>query len=410
MTDTIYDVLIVGGGPAGSTLAWALRDRGLKIAILDKATFPRDKICAGWVTPAVMEELQLDLDDYQQAQTLQPIFGFRVSQIGKREVETNYKDTPVSYSIRRCEFDHYLLERAKVTAGAELILGEKFKTMHKVDDHWLVNETHKAKLVVGAGGHFCPVVRAMGAKLGNSETIVAAQEIEFEMTAEQAAVSPIKGDVPELFFCQDLMGYGWVVRKDNFLNIGLGREENHKLSEHVAIFRQQLVDAGKIPAETPLKFHGHAYILYPKATRPLLKDGVMIIGDAAGLAYPESGEGIRPAVESAILAAQVIIQAEGDYSLTTLSDYQTRLEERLGKRGAQKELMDFLPVWLKQSFAGALLSSHWFVRNYVVERWFLHSDQPPLTSSVIPADAYMDVGGRAKQEPEPRRESNKNRA
>ena len=50
------DVLIVGGGPAGSTLAWALRDSGLDVTILDKQTFPRDKVCAGWVTPAVMEE------------------------------------------------------------------------------------------------------------------------------------------------------------------------------------------------------------------------------------------------------------------------------------------------------------------------------------------------------------------
>jgi len=382
----MYDVLIVGGGPAGSTLAWTLRNRGLKIAILDKATFPRDKICAGWVTPAVMEELELDLEDYQQGRTLQPVFGFRVSQIGKREIETRYSDkTPVSYSIRRCEFDHYLLERAKDTANVELILGEKFKTMEKVEaqatpaDYWLVNGTHKARLVVGAGGHFCPVVRAMGAKLGNTETIVAAQEIEFEMTPEQAAACPVQADVPELFFCEDLSGYGWVVRKDDFLNIGLGREDNHKLSEHVGVFRQQLVDSGKIPAETPLKFHGHAYILYPRATRPLLKDGVMIIGDAAGLAYPESGEGIRPAVESAMLAAQVIASAEGDYSHTTLMAYQQRLEARLGKRGA-KEIMDFLPSWLKQSLAGALLTTHWFVRNYVVERWFLHSDQAPLVA------------------------------
>ena len=373
----LYDVLIVGGGPAGSTLAWSLRKQGLKIAILDKQAFPRHKVCAGWVTPAVMEELELDLDDYAQGRTLQPIFGFRVSQIGKREIDTRYTDKPASYSIRRNEFDHYLLERAQAVTDAELILGEKFKSMNRVDDYWLVNETYKAKLVVGAGGHFCPVVREMGSKLGSSETIVAAQEIEFEMTPEQAAACPVEADVPELLFCEDLLGYGWIVRKGNFLNVGLGREDNHKLSEHVAVFRQQLVDAGKIPAETPLKFHGHAYILYPQATRPLLKDGVLIIGDAAGLAYPESGEGIRPAVESAMLAAQVIAQAEGDYSQTRLQAYQTALEARLGKRGG-KQVMDYLPGWLKQSLAGALLTTHWFVRNYVVESWFLHSEQAPL--------------------------------
>ena len=379
MTDAVYDVLIVGGGPAGSTMAWSLRNSGLKIAILDKQTFPRDKVCAGWVTPAVIEELGLDIDDYQQGRTLQPIYGFRVSRIGQREIETSYNETdsPASYSIRRSEFDHYLLERS----GAEMILGEKFKGMTKTDEGWLVNDKYQAKLVVGAGGHFCPVVREMGSRLGSSETIVAAQEIEFEMNEQQAAASPIEANVPELLFCEDLKGYGWVVRKGNFLNIGLGREDNHKLSEHVAEFRKMLIEQGKIPEDTPEKFHGHAYLLYPRATRPLLQDGVLIIGDAAGLAYPESGEGIRPAVESAMLAAQVIQQVKGDYSQASLMQYKTELEARLGKRET-KEVMDYLPGWFKQSLAGVLLSTQWFVRNYVVEKWFLHSEQDPLVTKL----------------------------
>ncbi len=377
MIPVVYDVLIVGGGPAGSTLAWSLRNSGLKIAILDKQTFPRDKVCAGWVTPAVFEELGLDVDDYRQGRTLQPIFGFRVSRIGQREIDARYSKSksPASYSIRRSEFDHYLLERC----GAEMILGEKFTGMRETDDGWLVNDKHQARLVIGAGGHFCPVVRAMGSKLGSSEVIVAAQEIEFEMNEQQAATSPIEAEVPELLFCEDLKGYGWVVRKGNFLNIGLGREDNHKLSEHVAIFRKMLIRQGKIPADTPEKFHGHAYLLYPHATRPLLQDAVLIIGDAAGLAYPESGEGIRPAVESSLIAAQVIEQAQGDYSQASLMRYKTELEARLGKREG-KEVMDYLPGWFKSSLAGVLLSTEWFVKNYVVERWFLHSEQAPLVT------------------------------
>lgn len=369
-----FDVLIVGGGPAGSTLAWSLRDAGLRIAVLDKQTFPRDKVCAGWVTPAVMQELAIDLDDYTRGRTLQPIYGFKVSQIGGREIETRYSDKPASYSIRRCEFDDYLLKRS----GTTLLLGEKFRTMQRTEGGWLVNDRYQAKLVVGAGGHFCPVVRQLGARLGQAETVVAAQEIEFEMRPEQLAQCSVAPDVPELFFCEDLTGYGWVVRKGNFLNIGLGREDNHKLSEHIAAFRQMLIEQGKIPADTPEKFHGHAYLLYPHATRPLLQDGVLIIGDAAGLAYAQSGEGIRPAVESALLAAQVIKQAGGDYSLQKLAAYQARIMERLGRR-ERKDLTDYLPQWFKQSLAGALLNTHWFVRNVVVERWFLHSEQAPLT-------------------------------
>jgi geranylgeranyl reductase family protein len=370
-----FDILIVGGGPAGSTLAWALRDAGLKIAILDKQTFPRDKVCAGWVTPAVMQELAIDLDEYGRTNTLQPIFGFRVSRLGKREVETRYSDEPASFSIRRCEFDQYLLQRS----GAVLLLGEKFSSMEKSETGWRVNDQYEAKLVVGAGGHFCPVARQMGAKLGQAETVVAAQEIEFEMTAAQLGQCSVDAAIPELFFCEDLKGYGWVVRKNNFLNIGLGREDNHKLAERVARFRQVLIHQGKIPADTPEKFHGHAYLLYPHAKRPLLQDGVMIIGDAAGLAYPQSGEGIRPAVESALMAAQVIKAAGGNYSQLSLNSYLEKLAARFGER-EKKDVSDYLPQWFKQSLAGSLLSTEWFVRKVVVNRWFLHNEQAPLAT------------------------------
>ena len=371
-----FDVLVVGGGPAGSTLAWALRDTGLKIAILDKQSFPRDKVCAGWVTPAVMQELQVEPETYAQGHTLQPIYGFRVSRLGSREVETRFNEEPVSFSIRRCEFDDFLLQRT----GTELLPAEKFRNMQKTASGWRVNDKYDAKLVVGAGGHFCPVAREIGAKLGQVETVVAAQEIEFEMNPTQLGQCSVEGSIPELFFCEDLKGFGWVVRKDNFLNIGLGREDNHKLTEHVSRFRQLLIHQGKIPADTPEKFHGHAYLLYPHARRALMQDGVLIVGDAAGLAYPQSGEGIRPAVESALLAAQVIKTANGDYSQQALAGYPRKLQERFGQR-EKKDVTDYLPQWFKQSLAGTLLNTEWFVRKVVVDRWFLHSQQAPLVMS-----------------------------
>src|SRR5262245_6929280 len=102
------DVLIVGGGPAGSSCAWALRGAGLNVIILDKCRFPRDKICGGWITPQVVEELQIDLDDYARTRLLQPITAFRVSAMGARDIEVPY-DRAVSYGIRRCEFDDFLL-------------------------------------------------------------------------------------------------------------------------------------------------------------------------------------------------------------------------------------------------------------------------------------------------------------
>ncbi|MEJ2687792.1 MAG: FAD-dependent oxidoreductase [Gammaproteobacteria bacterium] len=277
-----YDVLIVGGGPAGSSCARRLVQQGLSVAVLDKARFPRDKVCAGWVTPAVMETLEVDLADYGRTRTLQPITGFLSGTIGGVPVRTDYGRT-VSYGIRRCEFDQYLLERA----GAELRLGERFESMERRDGAWIVNGGIAASLVVGAGGHFCPVARELGARLGSSESVVAAKEIEFPMDEVQRRSCQVEAQVPELYFCTDLMGYGWCFRKGDYLNIGLGREDNHKLSERLQAFCAYLAERGRIPADIPARFHGHAYLLYGHAPRQVVGDAVLLVGDAAG---PRVGE------------------------------------------------------------------------------------------------------------------------
>ncbi|MDE2089021.1 MAG: NAD(P)/FAD-dependent oxidoreductase, partial [Gammaproteobacteria bacterium] len=128
------DVLIVGGGPGGSTCAWTLRRAGFDVVVMDKKTFPRDKVCAGWITPAVIEELQLDTDDYRRGRVLQPITGFRTRRLGDGEARVSY-DQPVSYGIRRREFDHYLLERS----GARLALGEALTGLERRGSGWIVN-------------------------------------------------------------------------------------------------------------------------------------------------------------------------------------------------------------------------------------------------------------------------------
>jgi geranylgeranyl reductase family protein len=371
------DVLIVGAGPAGSTLAWKLKAAGLDVLILDKKTFPRDKTCAGWITPAVVETLKLDTADYAQGRVFQPIRRFVTGTIGGKEVYTDYT-TPISYGIRRFEFDEYLLQRC----GARVLLGEPLKSLKHEGDGWVVNGKIRAPLVVGAGGHFCPVARYLGANLGADEQIVAAQEIEFEMSAAQQRACNVAEDRPELYFCDDLKGYGWIFRKGNFLNIGLGREDNHKLAEHVSAFCEGLKQQGRIPADTPSKFHGHAYLLYPLAPRQLVDDGLLLIGDAAGLAYPQSGEGIRPAIESAILAADTILAAHGNYQRAQLEPYVAQLTARFGKRlqGATPAAPGRFMQRFKQTLAHWLLRRGWFARHVVIDRWFLHRQQPLLPS------------------------------
>ena len=368
------DVLIVGGGPAGSACAWKLRRAGLDAVILDKQTFPRDKVCGGWITPAVLDELEIDAAEYARCRVFQPITGFRTSRKGGPEVETDY-GRPISFGIRRYEFDEYLLKRS----GACLLQGVCLTSLERSADHWIVNGQIKTPLVVGAGGHFCPVARFLGAKV-STEIIVAAQEAEFEMDAQQRARCSIRGEIPELYFCSDLRGYGWCFRKKNYLNVGLGRLDRHQLSHHVTNFLEFLKATGKVSFDLPSGVLGHAYLLYGKTTRSIVGDGVMLIGDAAGLAYPQSGEGIRPAIESGLLAAKVIASAEGRYSPEQLDQYRTLLVSRFGK--SQKEwafqIGCHLSPRLVNSLARLLLATHWFARHVVLDHWFLHSNEPAL--------------------------------
>ena len=366
------DVLIVGGGPAGSSCAWALRDSGLDVVVMDKAEFPRDKVCAGWITPAVVSALQLDTADYRRQHTLQPITGFRVGLLDGSMLETGY-DHAVSFAIRRCEFDDYLLRRS----AARLRLGEAVQSLTRTAQGWVVNDAIQAPVVVGAGGHFCPVARFLGTRVGRSETAVHAQEVEFRMNAAQRASCAVQAGVPELFFCTDLKGYGWCVRKGDFLNIGLGREGSDNLSRHVSAFRDFLGRRQLVPVEPAPRFQGHAYLLYPHATRKWVDTGVLLIGDAAGLAYSQSGEGIRPAIESGLLAACTIRDAAGDYSREALASYSEQLQRRLGPRPA-RDRAAWLPADVKSRLGGRLLTRRWFVRRVVLERWFLHRHQPPL--------------------------------
>jgi flavin-dependent dehydrogenase len=187
--------------------------------------------------------------------------------------------------------------------------------------------------------------------------------------------------VPELFFTPDLKGYGWVFRKQNYLNIGLGREDRHRLSSHVQDFIRYLKQQGKVPRDMPEKLNGHAYLLYPHAVRNIVSDNVFLIGDAAGLAYPQSGEGIRPAVESAILAAGVIKDCAGDFAAAQLHSYQERIEQRFGQRHPEPNVVERLPLGIKQLIASTLMKTDWFTRKIVTDRWFLHLDQKPLNSA-----------------------------
>jgi len=370
-----FDVLIVGGGPAGSSCAWKLRRSGLRVAILDKQTFPRDKVCGGWITPAVLQELDISPGEYGRGRVLQPITGFRTSCMGGREVETRYTK-PISYGIRRYEFDQYLVERC----GATLLPASPLAQLERSGDGWIVNGHIRTPMLIGAGGTFCPVARFLGAKVSR-ETVVTAQEAEFEMNERQISGCSIRGEMPELYFCSDIKGYGWCFRKGNILNVGLGRLDPHGLSRHAAGFLGFLKATGRLRFDVP-PLLGHAYLLFGRTARNIVGKGVLLIGDAAGVAYEQSGEGIRPAIESGLLAAKAVVTAQGSYSRQRLELYRDLLTDRFGKPGRDwaARLACQIPGGLVSFVGRRLLATRWFAREVVLDRWFLRHGEPAFNS------------------------------
>lgn len=362
------DVLVVGGGPAGSTCAGRLKRAGLDVLLLDKETFPRQKPCAGWITPAVLELLAINGEEYRRERVLQDIRGFRTGLIGDPGIVTRYGAT-VSYGIRRSEFDHYLLQRS----GVRQLLGEAVATLDRDDGCWIVNGRIRARMLVGAGGYFCPVARRLGAKIGHEE-IVAAQAVEYHLSPEEERRCRVQPDTPELFFCRDMKGYGWLFRKGNYLNIGLGRSDRCALVRHTSDFCRFLESRGAVPAGFNGRFQGHAYLLYDRrGGRSRVGDGALLIGDAAGLSHPQSGEGILPAIESALLAAETIISADGTYRRENLEPYAQRLARHFDGSCTKTTTLPLPSLALR--FIGArLLSSSLFSRHIVLDRWFLHRE------------------------------------
>jgi len=365
VTPTRVDALVVGGGPAGSSCARTLVTAGLRVVVLDRARFPRDKTCAGWIPPAVVGLLDLDLDDYRQSRVCQPITGFRTGRMGGPLLETRF-DGVVSYGISRVEFDEYLLRRS----GATLAEGTPVTRLRYEAGLWVVNEAFAAPILVGAGGHVCPVARHLGAR-PSDEPAVTAQEVEFDLTPAQSARCRVAPHTPELWLCRDLKGYGWCVRKHDRLNVGLGRLDPHHLPGHAQAFRTALVASGVVPPDTPRQWKGHAYLLRDLSPRPSIDAGVVLVGDAAGLAASISGEGIGPAIESGQAAARAIVAANGRYDRDRLQSYADWVDTRFprGRHAAVAALPDALVT----AVVGGLLGTSWFTRRVLLERWFLHA-------------------------------------
>jgi len=368
-----WDAIVVGGGPGGSTAAWRLARGGARVLVLDAARFPRVKLCAGWVTPAVWRTLEVDPAAYPH--TIQPFSRATIELEG--EVHETAWPTTASYGIVRKEFDDFLLRRA-ASAGAQVRDGMRVQAIERLGEGFAVSaggERFVAPIVIGAGGHHCPVARALG-DVSEEETVVVARESETRLGAALLGELTERSGTPELFAEPDFRGYGWYFTKGDFLNVGVGCVGGGaNLQRRCEAMVQRLRDDGRLPENVEIEpFKGHAYALRLRAPRRIAGERFVLVGDAAGLARGVSGEGIGPAVESGALAADLALRARDGsrFEDAVARPYAQAIEARFGsgREGIVGRLLDLVPHGWIEAAARLVCRTPYLRRRFVFEGAF----------------------------------------
>ncbi|HJR37542.1 MAG TPA: geranylgeranyl reductase family protein [Nocardioidaceae bacterium] len=292
-----WDLAVVGAGPAGAATAiGAMRaDPSLRVVMLDRADFPRDKSCGDGIAPHVIDLLE-DAGVTGIVDDQVPVPRLRLIRGGLSADRDMARPT---FVVPRTVFDHRLVEAAQV-AGAELVR-HRVRTIDDTGPKLAVDDAFRARVVVGADGAHSVVRRALGIDPGPMAVALrgyapvpagreAAQVIVFDTTRRSA--------------------YAWSFdRGDGIANVGYGEILDHRSERPTKSRLLERLDA-LLPdaAAGGTDWRGHQLPLSSGSWRPV--DGrILLAGDAAGLVNPMTGEGIYYAVATGLAAGRAAAEA-----------------------------------------------------------------------------------------------------
>jgi flavin-dependent dehydrogenase len=200
------ETIVVGGGPGGSSAAWELVRRGRDCLVLDRDAFPREKLCAGWITPEVLTDLEFTPADYPHR-----FLTFNALQVTAFGLHVALRSP--QHSIRRFEFDDWLLQRSGVDVATHTV-----REIRSEADGFVIDDRYRCRYLVGAGGTRCPVYRTVYRDRQPRHPGLQAVALECEYRCDWQ-----DADCHLWFLTDGLPGYSWYVPKaDGYLNLGVG--------------------------------------------------------------------------------------------------------------------------------------------------------------------------------------------
>ena len=331
-----FDAIVVGGGPAGSTTAYRLAEQGASVLLADKATFPRDKPCGGGMTMRAVRQCPVDPSPVVEELVDQVELRFRY-----RASVVRHTAEPVVWMTQRYRLDAFLLDAARergvdvregvrvaIEPGNTVVLGS--------------GERVTADAIVGADGANGTTAKTVG--LGGGITYGVAYEgnVKYPTLPRERYARRLVlelADIPG--------GYAWVFPKGDHANVGVGgwQSEGPNLREHL----RRACEAHGLDPDDLGELRGHRLPLRRSSTQ-IAGERALLVGDAAGLIDPVSGDGMYECFVSSRLATGAILDLLGGRS-STLEPYTTAVDRELAPlHRASWKLKQALDRWPRASW------------------------------------------------------------
>ena len=329
-----FDIIIIGGGPAGAMAGITLQKKGYNTCIIDKSTFPREKLCGGLLTVKTMELLR------EHCPTLNPDH-FVVKQSNRvhfylgQEKVTSYQMKNTCYLTERSLFDHVLIEEY-IRNGGEVMENQRIKPADIDFDTRTIqtgSHTYGYSYLVGADGCNSLLLKKSGVKNSNFYCI-------------EGELSPDSDQMEEMmiFFGVAENGYGWQFPKKGYDCVGIVEMNSDKnILQHAGLFFSQLDIEPTNQRGAPI----------PSGRQPdlsLLPDNTIVVGDAAGFVDPITGEGIYFALLSGLYGAEAIDAAISKQDISAAAHYTALVKPLRRNIAAALRLQKLLyrPIVLKK--------------------------------------------------------------